>query len=85
MSIPAGSALRVEFNAFKLEVCCDHLYYGVGQTKDKASAIDSFSGSDIPDPIYLTGELAWFRFTSDSSVEHNGFSLTYTATIGKFT
>ena len=85
VQIPTASALHVKFDAFELENRYDSLYYGLGENTDLASAIDSFSGSVIPDPIDLTGGLAWFRFISDGSVEYNGFSLTYTATLGKLT
>ena len=84
MSIPDATGLQIEFSAFSSELCCDRLYYGVGQTNHKALAAAYLKGSNIPEPIDLTGGSAWFRFISDGSVEYNGFSLTYRAVFRKF-
>ena len=84
MSIPGASGLRVEFNVFVLESNFDYLYYGVGRNNDVASAIGVLSGSFVPDPIDIGVGAVWFRFTSDYSLQLDGFSLTFTATVRKF-
>ena len=85
VSIPAVSGIRVEFSDFELENTFDHLYYGVGRNNAVASAIGELSGSFTPDPIYFRVGVVWFRFISDGSLQSNGFYLTFTATVRKFT
>ena len=82
VSVPQASSMQVTFNFFELESNYDFLYYGVGQNNDLNRAIGSLSGTTLPDPIDFRVGVVWFRFTSDGSVQYNGFSLTYTATIG---
>ena len=84
LSIPGASGLRVEFNTFVLENNHDYLYYGVGQDNAVARAIGRLSGRSLPDPIDFGVGVVWFRFISDVSIQLNGFSLTFTATIRKF-
>ena len=77
VSIPAANGIRVEFNAFALENRHDNLYYGVGRNTAVSSAIGTLSGTFIPDPIEFGVNVVWFRFISDSSIQSDGFSLTY--------
>ena len=85
VSVPAASRIRVEFNVFALENNHDNLYYGVGRNNAVASALGTLSGTFIPDPIEFEDGVVWFRFISDQSVEYNGFSFTFSATVRKFT
>ena len=85
VSIPAASGIHVKFNDFALENDYDTLYYGVGQNNDVSSAIGALSGDSILDAIDFRVGVVWFRFTTDSSVQLNGFSLTFTAIFSKFT
>ena len=85
VSIPAASGIRVEFNDFDMEYSLDHLYYGVGRSNAIASAIGVLSGRVLPAPIDFGVGVVWFRFISDASIQSDGFSLTFTATLRKFT
>ncbi|XP_072039119.1 scavenger receptor cysteine-rich domain-containing protein DMBT1-like [Amphiura filiformis] len=81
ISVPEASSMQVVFNFFSVENNYDFLYYGVGQNNDVGRAIGSLTGNSLPDPIDFRVGVVWFRFTSDSSVQYDGFSLTYTTTI----
>ncbi|XP_072044954.1 CUB domain-containing protein 2-like [Amphiura filiformis] len=73
--------IDIVFHYFDLENSYDFLEYGTGSIVD--DVVGRFTGDDIPDPfrISLLSESMWFHFTSDSSVNYDGFIFTWKATV----
>ena len=85
VQIPNVSELKVTFTVFSVENNYDYLYYGVGQGEDTSRPIGQLTGNTLPDDIDFRVGVLWFRFTSDGSIQSNGFSFNWEATVCKLT
>ncbi|XP_072174323.1 cubilin-like [Diadema setosum] len=87
ISGPQGSLIRGVFdNTFYIEPheSCVYDYVEVrdGSTAS-GSLIGQYCGSTAPSPVTTTGNAMYVRFSTDQSVTHEGFKMTYsTATCG---
>lgn len=71
-SASSGAKIQLNFTRFYTESNYDHVYVYDGPSLS-SPLIGRFSGSSVPAPIYSTHGGLRVRFTSDSSVEKNGF------------
>lgn len=81
VQIPNVSELKVTFTVFSVENNYDYLYYGVGQGEDTSRPIGQLTGNTLPDDIDFRVGVLWFRFTSDGSIQSDGFSFNWEATV----
>ncbi|XP_042665684.1 enteropeptidase isoform X1 [Centrocercus urophasianus] len=75
--VPQGLSIKVNFTSFDTEEYMDNLniFEGIGQNKTLRA---SLSGSN-PETVHIFSHEVTARFTSDYSVNYNGFNATYTA------
>ncbi|XP_052522856.1 enteropeptidase [Tympanuchus pallidicinctus] len=75
--VPQGLSIKVNFTSFDTEEFMDNLniFEGIGQNKTLRA---SLSGSN-PETVHIFSHEVTARFTSDYSVNYNGFNATYTA------
>lgn len=66
------------FNSFATEEGHDFLSIYDGEN-DSAPLIGTFSGHNLPPPVTTTGDKVYLRFTTDSTVQDLGWSITYQA------
>jgi hypothetical protein len=71
---PAGSCLSYSFSAFDMESCCEDFNIYDGPTTASTPSLN-FTGSAIPPSGKSTGNSITFQFTSDASVQYNGWIL----------
>jgi cubilin len=82
ISAPSGSYLALYFNNLVLEFHenCQFDYLNIYDgPNDSSPLLISLCGIFIPDPIFLTSNVAFLNFVTDASVTYAGFDLTYTS------
>ncbi|XP_077864846.1 cubilin-like [Saccoglossus kowalevskii] len=77
MTMESGQRIKISFSAFHLERNHDWLIIGNGLIPG-SSVIAELTGPEIPKEIITDKLTAWLWFTSDNSVDREGFHLTYT-------
>ncbi|XP_022107899.1 cubilin-like isoform X2 [Acanthaster planci] len=80
VTAPAGQAIRMTFDPqFYIEPhpSCVYDYLEIlDGSSQSASQIGRYCGSTAPAPVATTGNAAYLRFRTDTSVAHTGFKLT---------
>ncbi|XP_072033883.1 scavenger receptor cysteine-rich domain-containing protein DMBT1-like [Amphiura filiformis] len=65
--------ILVHFDTFRLEGCCDFLYFGTSEVVD---AYGKYSGINLPQDFLIADSFVRVTFTSDGSVTDLGFAIT---------
>ncbi|XP_078665878.1 uncharacterized protein LOC144908217 [Branchiostoma floridae x Branchiostoma belcheri] len=78
VTVSEGSIIRLTFDSFDTEGCCDHLTIYDGNS-DRTPMLQMLSGYQRSiSPIISTSNTMFLRFTSDYSVTRQGFQFSYT-------
>ncbi|KAI8510949.1 hypothetical protein Bbelb_118650 [Branchiostoma belcheri] len=77
ITAPVGSIIRLTFDSFNTEGGYDILTIYDGASAS-AALIQRLSGPQSVSPVISTSNSLFLRFTSDSSVTHQGFQFSYT-------
>ncbi|XP_019622075.1 PREDICTED: bone morphogenetic protein 1-like [Branchiostoma belcheri] len=78
ITVPEGSIIRLTFDSFNTEGCCDFLTIYDGAS-DSAAVIQTLTGQQSVSPIISTSNSMFLRFTSDHSITRQGFQFSYTS------
>ncbi|KAI8485025.1 hypothetical protein Bbelb_372710 [Branchiostoma belcheri] len=78
ITVPEGSIIRLTFDSFNTEGCCDFLTIYDGASHF-AAVIQRLTGQQSVSPVISTSNSMFLRFTSDRSVTRQGFQLSYTS------
>ncbi len=73
---PIGSNIRLEFNEFETESCCDFVRIYDGTSID-APLLGNFSGSSLPPTIQTSQPNAYVVFDTDGSSTRSGWEIEY--------
>jgi len=73
---PGAAAVRLTFTAFQTESCCDSVTVFDG-SDDNAPVLGVFTGSALPPSVKANSGQMFVRFTTDGSVENDGWSANY--------
>ncbi|XP_019617769.1 PREDICTED: CUB and sushi domain-containing protein 3-like [Branchiostoma belcheri] len=78
ITVPVGSLIRLTFHSFYLEQGYDFLRIYDGASASVA-VLQELTGPQSVSPIGSTSNVMFLRFTSDNSVERQGFNFSYTS------
>ena len=71
-----GSNIRITFNEFETESCCDFIYIYDG-SNSSAPLLGTYSGTSLPPVIQTTQPKAYIEFETDGSVSDPGWEIEY--------
>ncbi|KAL5010260.1 hypothetical protein ScPMuIL_012565 [Solemya velum] len=78
-----GTTLTLYFTSFMVEPHSecrfDYLQINNGSSRND-TIVSKVCGLALPDPVFLTSNVAFVKFVTDLSVTHSGYDISYTAT-----
>ncbi|KAG5448252.1 Deleted in malignant brain tumors 1 protein [Clonorchis sinensis] len=79
VGLPPGCTIKLNISSFALESNYDTLNIYDGY--DSSSNLVRFTGYDLPDPFYSTGQYLYIEMNTDRDVQKSGFYATYTSNL----